>query len=157
MNIYSILLFAAATISLNACKPKEKLTEENAVQGSTTTTNAVTSSPSTNNHTKPKSENRSESADTLKRHWVSFYSIGGGIESQLAEQFNGLLQKMETEGRVKVERVPWGREGEVDFCIELLANNPGQKREALREIQEKLKEAKRVHQKVNGECRRRGR
>ncbi len=158
MKIHSIFLFALAVIGLNACKPKEKLTEESAAQGTVqTTTNSVSSPPSQKKEMNPKTATSQEPSDTLKRHWVSFYSIGGGIESQLADQFNSLLQKMEAENRVKVERVPWGREGEVDFCIELVSKNAELKRETLREIQEKLREAKRVHQKVNGECRRRGR
>jgi hypothetical protein len=156
MKIKLIALLVMGTLSLNACKPKSKLTEENALKGSNQTTDAGTKNVSPpKEQTKPATNE--EISDTLRRHWVSFYSIGGGIESQLAEQFNTLMQKMEAENRVKVERVPWGREGEVDFCIELLSKNAEQKREVLREIQEKLREAKRVHQKLNGECRRRGR
>jgi hypothetical protein len=95
--------------------------------------------------------------DTIRMYWVSFYSIGGGIDISKAEGFNALMQELEADGTVKVERVPWGREGEVDFCIDLLKLDSDRKQEIIRQIQLKLKDAKHVHQKLNGACKKRGR
>ena len=52
---------------------------------------------------------------------VSFISIGQGVDQKAIEQYNEFIAQFEKENNVKInlEKVPWGREGEVDYCIDL--------------------------------------
>lgn len=151
--------------SFQSCKPKK-----NAPAVSEKTEVRQSSSPSnpqelqmerptelSNTNEKPAESNKISAADTIRMYWVSFYSIGGGIDINKAESFNALMQELEADGTVKVERVPWGREGELDFCINFLKLSSERKQEIIQQIQSKLKDAKHVHQRLNGECKKRGR
>lgn len=151
--------------SFQSCKPKK-----NAPAVSEKTEVRQSSSPSnpqelqmerptelSNTNEKPAEPSKISAADTIRMYWVSFYSIGGGIDINKAESFNALMQELEADGTVKVERVPWGREGELDFCINFLKLSSERKQEIIQQIQSKLKDAKHVHQRLNGECKKRGR
>lgn len=52
---------------------------------------------------------------------VSFYSPGDGIDAAAVSKYDETIAKFEKENKVtiSVEKAPWGREGEVDYCISL--------------------------------------
>lgn len=52
---------------------------------------------------------------------VSFYSIGMGTDYQSKKKFDEMVINFEEQNKTKItiETYPWGREGEVDLCINL--------------------------------------
>ena len=52
---------------------------------------------------------------------VSFFSKGSGIDLKKRGEFDLYLKEFEKKERVSlaVEQIKWGREGEVDYCIDL--------------------------------------
>ncbi len=52
---------------------------------------------------------------------VSFFSKGSGIDLKKRGDFDLYLKEFEKRERLslEVEQIKWGREGEVDYCIEL--------------------------------------
>lgn len=86
---------------------------------------------------------------------VSFYSIGSGIDFNVAKEYNQMLNSYTTaEGLLlDFDKVSWGREGETDFCIRLNSFSKKEKENFLGKSQEILKKTERVHTKENASCR----
>lgn len=166
MRIHShFIIFLILTFTFQGCKP-QKNNPVVAEQSETVKTSFQSNAQELIMEKPAEQSNMNEAIsqpktntdmDTIQLYWVSFYSIGGGIEISKAESFNALMQELEADGTVKVERVPWGREGELDFCIDFLKLDSKRKEEIIQQIQSKLRGAKHVHQKLNGECKKRGR
>jgi len=55
---------------------------------------------------------------------VSFASIGAGIDDQTRAEFVALLERLGDD--VRYAEVPWGMEGEVDYCIDLTERTDAQ-------------------------------
>ena len=75
------------------------------------------------NHEKSTGEtqNQNMKQNNIYSVVVSFISIGQGVDQKAIEQYNEFIAQFEKENKVKInlEKVPWGREGEVDYCIDL--------------------------------------
>ena len=86
---------------------------------------------------------------------VSFYSIGSGIDFNVAKEYNQMLNSYTTsEGLIlDFDKVSWGREGETDFCIRLNSFSKKEKENFLEKSQAILKKTERVHIKENASCR----
>ncbi len=95
MKKVTLLLLTGITFFAFACKNQEKTTENNT-----------------------KKMNQSQNTYALV---VSFISIGQGVDQKAIEQFNQLIADIEQKKQVKInyEKIPWGREGEVDYCFNL--------------------------------------
>ena len=65
---------------------------------------------------------------------VSFISIGSGINLAAREKLENHLQLNELlkMKNPEIERNPWGREGEVDFCMKLSAFTPAEQEKLLK-------------------------
>lgn len=69
---------------------------------------------------KKNQKNTTQEINTQKvRLKVSFISIGQGINFEAAKYFPQLIEKFNKEYKVnlKYEKVPWGREGEFNYCF----------------------------------------
>lgn len=123
----TILMFGF--LHFQSCKPKEQ-------SASVKPTTPVVAEPAESVGTsavavtvpdEPKIEaidqtsSESKSAEGSYRFIVSFISIGEGPDRNGKEIFNGVIENWKTNRNkeIKFETVPWGREGEVDFCFEL--------------------------------------
>ena len=86
---------------------------------------------------------------------VSFYSIGGGIDFNVAKEYNQMLNSYTTSEGILLDfdKVSWGREGETDFCIRLNSFSKKEKEIFLEKSQNILKKTERVHTKENASCR----
>lgn len=86
---------------------------------------------------------------------VSFFSKGEGIDLNAMEQFETFLnQTKKKEGsRFSFEGYPWGREGEIDFCIRLENLTAEDKEIFIREAEKITASSKLVHLRRNAECR----
>jgi hypothetical protein len=91
-----------------------------------------------------------------ERLLVSFYSIGGGIDVKSAESFDRFILSYKTsEGKsISYERVPWGREGELDYCVLFNGMSASTIEAFIESAKAKVSDCKMVHFKPNGECKR---
>ena len=88
---------------------------------------------------------------------VSFYSIGSGIDRSVAQEFDYLIKDFQEQfGENFVsERVSWGREGEIDYCIQLGKLKTASLDSFKSRAEIILKKTDRVHTKENAPCIRR--
>jgi hypothetical protein len=88
---------------------------------------------------------------------VSFYSIGSGIDRPVAQEFDYLVKDFQEQFGEDFysERVSWGREGEVDYCIQLDKLKSASKESFKSRAESILKKTERVHSKENAPCIRR--
>jgi hypothetical protein len=100
-----------------------------------------------------ESSPKGEKASTLL---VSFYSIGGGIDVKNAQSFDNFISEYKTQSgkSVAYERVPWGREGELDYCVSFADFKPEETEKFIDASKAKIQDCKMVHFKINGECKR---
>lgn len=105
----------------------------------------------------PEVITREESKEELFSMVVSFFSRGSGIDFMVAREYESLVKKYETSHPEKftAERFGWGREGEVDYCIEFGELNKNIARAFLEESREITDKTDRVHVKMDTECKRR--
>ena len=88
---------------------------------------------------------------------VSFYSIGGGIDRAVAQEFDYLIKDFQEQfgDDFSAERVSWGREGEIDYCIQLGKLKTASLNSFKSRAEIILKKTDRVHSKENAPCIRR--
>ncbi len=67
---------------------------------------------------------------------ISFISIGEGTDPKAREIMDGSIKNWEERFKTKfeMESIPWGREGEVDFCFKLEELNEGDRAVFVDEI-----------------------
>jgi len=135
-----------ATDKVNEQPKTESTTQETATPSAPVQTKANT--PKTSAASTPPSS----ASDTLTRYWVSFYSIGSGVDMPSANSFFNWLDGEKAAGSIDFEKFRWGREGEVDACITLLQKSAEAKEAWISKAQERLSKAEHVHQKRNGTC-----
>lgn len=92
--------------------------------------------------------------NTTFRLVVSFYSKGEGIDYKMRKQFEGFMADAQTARKLNLNplSVPWGREGEVDFCLLLNELNPRQQKEVIAEIQKMMEGHELVRITENSRC-----
>jgi len=85
---------------------------------------------------------------------VSFYSKGGGIDSKALHIYNVFLDGFEKQHNLKLNyiRTPWGREGEVDYCIPLNNMDSDKQSNFLLQTREILIQSQLVHILENAPC-----
>lgn len=86
---------------------------------------------------------------------VSFYSIGAGINAPAHTALKNLITEFTEERKlpVHVEKKPWGREGEVDYCIDLKDLTQKDRQEFINKAKQYLGSEKWVRIKENTACR----
>lgn len=85
---------------------------------------------------------------------VSFYSKGSGIDYELANQFDDMLNKKMNQDQLVFSKKGWGREGETDFCINVNSSfSKKEKAELITEIKLYVSKSTLVHLKEDAECR----
>jgi hypothetical protein len=101
----------------------------------------------------PKSSGQTTQAemDALPMLVVSFYSIAYGIDSGARAALDAYLSKHEQ--ILKVEKKPWGREGEVDYCLFAPTLTEAQKAEHVQAIRALLSTGKNLHLYTDKACR----
>lgn len=88
--------------------------------------------------------------------FISFYSIGGGIDVKSAQSFDNFISgyKTKSDKTITYDRVPWGREGELDYCVSFAGLNANEIDQFIEASKVKIQDCKMVHFKINGECKR---
>jgi hypothetical protein len=103
------------------------------------------------NTEKPKANEQS-----IKSLVVSFYSIGGGIDLEAARKFDAWIAAYKTAAGnpIVYEKIGWGREGEIDYCIQLESIGMSDASGFVDAAKGSLSACKMMHFTVNGECKR---
>jgi hypothetical protein len=146
-----------------SCKNAEKSTQ---ASNPKIETSPQVENPSKNSDTEKKDELKSKDSSTGQNEIsqtenyslvVSFYSIGSGIDRPVAQEFDYLVRDFQEQfgEDFSAERVSWGREGELDYCIQLDKLKSASKESFNSRAESILKKTERVHSKENAPCIRR--
>jgi len=157
MNKLQILILSAF-IAFSSCKQKKSVVKAEAKSEptevkskaepeATQQVEVVEQTPS-----KPKS---SESG--IKNLVVSFYSIGAGIDLDAARKFDAWIAEYKTASGKPIvyEKIGWGREGEIDYCIQLESIEQKEAEEFVSLAKGEVGTSKLMHFTVNGTCKKR--
>lgn len=155
----SILLFFTLILLASTTACKSKKSSNNSIQEKEIVKEAV---PPAIEETKELTDQEkimqkepSEIKNTTYDLVLSFYSIGSGSNWDVIAEIDKFLERFNSNDttRPKVERVSWGREGEVDFCIALDELSSANKLKFLEEAKLIANKAKFVHINENAPCR----
>ena len=100
----------------------------------------------TSTTTKKNLSEKSLQAENICRFNVSFISIGSGTDKNARQLFLDFIKDYEVKNSKKlvVDVVPWGREGEVDYCFKLTELKVDDQNNFILNIKELLKQSKLV-------------
>ncbi len=85
---------------------------------------------------------------------IAFFSIGAGIDFDRKAEMDGYLEQLVSEKvDFSVEKVAWGREGEVDYCVDLSKLKAAEQKRIIEKIQVIAKKSSWIDVKLNQECR----
>jgi hypothetical protein len=90
---------------------------------------------------------QTQAREQTSRLVVSFYSICCGIDHQAQENLDKFIKRYEKTKRKQLTKtaVPWGREGEVDYCLKLSELSPREQKRFIAKVRLLLKRSKLVH------------
>jgi hypothetical protein len=92
--------------------------------------------------------------DTIQLYNVSFYSIGSGIDYKSLKKFEDLIKsKQNLDSNIFYNKYPWGREGEVDYCIEVSKLSLEAKKHLEDNIRMVLNSSENARININKPCR----
>lgn len=91
--------------------------------------------------------------DTIRLS-VSFFSPGSGINRDAYKKLERHIELFEEENGIKLTtyKVPWGREGEVDFCFKLSTIDNKKAEAFVTSVKNLLSGAEKVNIKENCSC-----
>jgi len=92
--------------------------------------------------------------ENVYRFSVSFISVGSGIDKESKQKFLDFINEYALNRNIKIftEIFKWGREGEIDYCLNLSQLKPEEQIKIIAEIKELLKNSKLVRYKENTVC-----
>ena len=124
------LIFLFAIFAIIGCNSSKNATSKNVTQSNSQNTNKT---------------------DTLCRLSVSFISIGSGTDKKAMQEYNQYIIQYEQKNKIKLnyEIIPWGREGENDYCFKLNELNEQQQDQFITETKEILKNSTLVRYSEN--------
>lgn len=153
----ALILLISGIICLNSCKQNKSLaTIETKVEKQDAQTSE---SPVTNKVEvvdEPTSKPKSNESG-IKNLVISFYSIGSGIDLDAARKFDAWIASYKTSSGQPIvyEKIGWGREGEIDYCIQLESINQKEAEEFVSMAKGEVGTCKLMHFNVNGTCKKR--
>jgi hypothetical protein len=145
--LFIVLVFLASASCKNNGKAKSGIQPSEHISSSSNTSNNMSNSTTS-------SENQGVINYSMV---VSFFSIGSGIDRPVALDFNELVRTYQEtfSNQFTAEKVGWGREGEVDYCIQLDNMKKADAEEFKKKANEILKKSEHVHMNENAPCSRR--
>jgi len=74
------------------------------------------------NSEKIKIVNTASQDKKVFRFTVSFISKGAGTDYQIRQKYDSFIADYETRNNIKIamSKAPWGREGEIDYCFDMV-------------------------------------
>lgn len=121
--------------------------------------NKKTSQPENKNSAINSVTREQDSLSENYRFIVSFISIGSGTDAKAHSLFVKYLSdyKYTNKDTLSYDVIPWGREGEVDYCIRLSELMPNEQTKFITDIKRILKDSTLARYKENAPCLRRDR
>ena len=122
--IVILLPFALFNFNCSGSKKTSKNAEQTSVANANNAgehnSNKENSSVSKNENKVSENNNSTSQEKKLFRFTVSFISKGAGIDFQMRQKYDAFINDFETRNKTKiiVNKASWGREGEIDYCIE---------------------------------------
>ena len=95
-------------------------------------------------------------ANSVSKHdlIVSFFSVAYGIDHKAKASLDIIITEDTTKGKtIIVEKTSWGREGEVDYCIDLQNYSIKDKKEFINRVKVALQPSTLVSVKEDDVCR----
>ncbi len=157
-HIYLCLLIPVAMSTYNCSGSKKSANKENTVK----TENAVKTDNTVKMDSTVKTENTvnkstatTEDGKKLFRFTVSFISKGAGTDYQIRQKYDAFVTDFETRNKVKIiiNKAAWGREGEMDYCIEFTNINKEITDKFIAESKALLSASDRINIGENTHCR----
>lgn len=159
----SIFLISASSCNRNAAKDKKAADSTNAVTLSGTPSDVTNQPPGPTTDTSSEAEQKDKEQQTGSEGQensgnkgevyglvVSFYSPGNGINRKAKTDYDAFLEGFK--GKVEVEQVRWGREGEIDYCLKLSNLSAAEKKDFIVRSKQLLEKADRVNITENTGC-----
>ena len=130
INTMKNLISLFIIVAMIACNSTKNATDKNAIQST--------------------SQNTSKT-DSLCHLSVSFISIGSGTDKKARQEYDQYIIQYEQKNKIKLnyEIIPWGREGENDYCFKLNELNKQQQDQFITETKEILKNSSLVRYSEN--------
>ncbi len=85
---------------------------------------------------------------------ISFFSPGNGIDHKMKQEYTKFIENYRK--KITYEDIPWGKEGEIDFCFPLKELSGKEQEEFVKTSKEVLSKSTRVHVYENTPCRHKG-
>lgn len=100
---------------------------------------------------------KTDSLPALSRLVIVFFSAASGIDHKASKSLEELIATYSQEAGINVnyEKIPWGREGETDYCLELTELSPEQQADFVSRTRKLLETAEHVNIRENAPCRHR--
>jgi hypothetical protein len=122
---FAVVLFAACSCGSSKETAKPESSSENSNQAAenaqpATTANSTATPSTTQQNAMLNPIDMQMTKETIPcRINISLISIGEGTDRKAREIVDGIVNKWETKlaKKLEIESIPWGREGEVDFCL----------------------------------------
>jgi len=83
---------------------------------------------------------------------VTFFSIGQGTDRTIHPEFKEFYSTYVASNMITVDQARWGREGEVDYCINFVKMDKAQQKEFLTKAKTILARSQLVNVKENVAC-----
>lgn len=139
-----IVLLFTCVVLLSACKSNKN---------ANTVEEVPASNASATNEENIANSNHSE-ADQLYSILISFFSIGSGIDYERKKEMDAYLKQLENDKvDFTYDKVGWGREGEVDYCVDLSKLKEVQQKDIIKKVQEIAKKSSWIDVQLNKTCR----
>jgi hypothetical protein len=138
-----VLLFSLMFAAIG-CKSRDKASVAASDKNSSSDTTASMNPPS-------------GTQTAANRLTISFISIGEGTDFRAKDTLDVFISGYQTETKkeLKFEAVPWGREGEIDYCFMLSELSDREQVKFIKELKERLKFSELVQITENQPCKQR--
>lgn len=140
----SVLLLGCFVL-FGACKSNKNTTVVEEVRGGNSSVSTEESISSNNTNTEQNLE---------YSMLISFFSIGSGIDYERKKEVDAYFRQLEGDQvDISYEKVGWGREGEVDYCVDLSKLKESQQKVIIEKVKEIAKKSSWIDVQLNTTCR----
>ncbi len=152
-----LVILISGVIGLNSCKQNKSLAPVETKHEKSEVNAPVEPVTKKVEAVEENIEKTKSNEEGIKGLVVSFYSIGGGIDLDAARKFDAWIEGYKTPSgqAIVYEKIGWGREGEIDYCIQLDSMNQKDAEEFVGRAKGEVGTCKLMHFTVNGTCKKR--
>ncbi len=135
------IVFLLSLLFVFACKSKAVVAEQTAVASNQSGENA-------------QKEEVEKTDEQIYHLLISFFSIGSGIDYERKKEMDRYFGQLESEKvDFLIEKVGWGREGEVDYCVDLSKVKEAEQKKIIEKVREIAKKSSWIDVQLDKTCR----